>query len=65
MTELSTSPVARRATSLYKGRRIVVTLRADDCIELRLERLRDSKIKINVRDLYEYLIGARTIRETP
>ena len=50
MTDLSTSPVTRRTTITFKGRRILVTLRADDQIEFRLERLSES-VKVPIGEL--------------
>lgn len=53
MTDLENSPVTRRTTTTYKGRRIVVTLHKDDRIELRLERL-STGVKIPIHDLWLY-----------
>lgn len=62
MTDLDKSPVTRRATATYKGRRIIVTLRSDDVVELRLERSRDpaDKVKVDVRTLFERELGVRS-----
>lgn len=57
MTNLENSPVVRRTTTKFKGRRIIVSLRADDVIELRLEHLRDS-IKIPILELMQNNQGA-------
>jgi hypothetical protein len=51
MTDMSKSPVTRRSTVKWKGRRIYITLRADDQIEFRLERVRD-KFTLPVQDAY-------------
>lgn len=49
--------MVRRTTTKFKGRRIIVSLRADDVIELRLEHLRDS-IKIPILELMQNNQGA-------
>lgn len=53
MTDLETSPVTRRTTAMYKGKRIIVTLRKDDQIELRLERQRGPEIVLPLLYLLE------------
>lgn len=57
MTDLAKSPVTRRTTLTFKGRRVLVTLREDDVIVLRLERLSES-IKIPIADLLRREYGA-------
>jgi hypothetical protein len=54
MTDLEGSPVSRRTTVAYKGRRIIVTLRADDQIELRLSGLRKAEIVIPIAYMLEH-----------
>lgn len=54
MTDLERSPVTRRTTATFKGRRVIVTLRSDDQIELRLQGLRSSELKIPVVYLLEH-----------
>lgn len=51
MTNLETSPVTRRSGCTYMGKRVIVTLRKDDCIELRLERARQPLARIPIHDL--------------
>ena len=51
MTDLEQSPVTRRTTTTYKGRRIIISLRKDDTISLRLERQRGAEaIILSSRD---------------
>jgi len=57
MTDLANSPVTRRTTLTFKGRRVLVTLRADDVIVLRLERLTET-IKVPIADLLRREYGA-------
>lgn len=54
MTDLEKSPVTRRTTATFKGRRIVVTLRKDDMIELRLERSRKPEVVFPIRYALDY-----------
>jgi hypothetical protein len=58
MTDLEASPVVRRTTCTYKGRRIIVSLRKDDTISLRLERLRGNEAVIPIRRLLELGLGS-------
>lgn len=57
MTDLEQSPVTRRTTTTYKGRRIVISLRKDDTISLRLERQRGAEAIIPIRRLLELGVG--------
>ncbi len=53
MTDLEASPVTRRTSTKYKGRRLVVELRSDDTIALRGERLR-FKLVVPLVDVMRY-----------
>lgn len=54
MTDLETSPVVRRTKTTFKNKRIVVKLRMDDQIELRLERARKPELIVPIRFLLEH-----------
>jgi len=54
MTNLETSPVVRRTTATFKNKRIVIKLRKDDQIELRLERARKPELVVPIRFLLEH-----------
>lgn len=53
MTELETSPVTRRLKFKWRGKQVIVTLRADEEIEFRLQRER-LKVHVPLSDVFRY-----------
>lgn len=54
------SPVERETTLVWKNRQVLVKLRPDNQIELRLKGLRTSELKIPLLDLLKQHTGAHT-----